>query len=218
MNPNKGINWPGLTHTWNPAVGCKRGCCKATHGFDCYARALHEQRRSALLAGKKMPKQYLKPFDEMQWFTERFHISNSKKPRVVFVGSMTDIAFWERWQIETTLQYVRYFKNDTFMFCTKSGIYKAYKWPVNAMCGTTITFWEHEKYGPINLEILDDAATAPRPFLSVEPLLGCMPRYDYSVFERVIVGPDNSSGAPPPKPEWIQSVKDNVPEKILWWK
>jgi len=36
MNKTK-IQWPGLTHTWNPVTGCRRGCSY------CYAKKINDR-------------------------------------------------------------------------------------------------------------------------------------------------------------------------------
>ena len=57
----------------------------------------------------------------------------------------------------------------------------------------------------------------PRPFLSIEPLLGSL-AVDVGGFERVIVGAMTGPGAVRPKPEWVESIKMNVPPEKLFWK
>jgi protein gp37 len=57
-----------------------------------------------------------------------------------------------------------------------------------------------------------------RPFLSIEPLLGIIPKTDYTKFEIVIVGAMTGAGKIPPKPEWIESVRDNVPADKIYFK
>lgn len=201
MNKNTSINWPGLTHTWNPVRGCFRGCCKATHGFDCYARIMHNRFNKT-------------PFDKIQVLEDKFYIPPSKKPRKIFVGSMSDICYWPEHAINNLLTVINCNISDTFMLLTKHPkFYTEYEWPNNVMCGTTITFFE----GP-QIEKIALASLANHPFLSVEPLLGCVPRFDYSIFEVVIVGQDNTRGAKQPKPEWIVSVKANIPPNKIWWK
>ena len=91
--------------------------------------------------------------------------------------------------------------------------YDAFIWPDNIMCGTTITFFN----GP-EIEKIAYASLQPRPFLSIEPLLGRVPKFDYYNFEVIIIGKDNTRGAEPPRQEWIQSVKDNIPKNKIWWK
>lgn len=75
---------------WNTVIGCTKcspGC------ENCWAEKLHESRRRALEAGKKMPFQYNEPFnEEIQLFSERLEMPlHWRKPRTVFVCNMSDI-------------------------------------------------------------------------------------------------------------------------------
>jgi protein gp37 len=206
MNKNTSINWPGLTHTFNPVVGCLRGCCKATHGFNCYAKIFHQRFNKT-------------PFNKIQVKHNGFYIPKSKNPRKIFVGSMSDICFWSNDSILNLIAAMLKNKYDTFMLLTKNPtVYAHYVWPENVMCGTTVTFFQVDKFGKYFQNQLFKAAQAPRPFLSIEPLLGIVPRFYYSEFELVIVGKDNTRGAKPPQPEWIQSAKDQIPYEKTWWK
>lgn len=83
------ISW--TEYTWNPLTGCELplisdGC------RECYARSLHNMRHKAYKAGKKLPQQYAKPFEEIQLFPERLEEPlHKRKPCTIFLGSMTDI-------------------------------------------------------------------------------------------------------------------------------
>jgi protein gp37 len=170
----------------------------------------------AKCSGAKLPKQYDLPFDNIQFFPERLEDRDlaRKGPLKIFVGSVSDHAYWRdvtKWKI---IICMKHYKQHTFMMLTKDPTaYDGFKWPKNVMCGTTITFYKGQQ-----IEKIAYASLQPRPFLSIEPLLGCVPKVDYSRFETIIVGPDNTKGAEPPHPEWVQSVKDNIPKEKIWWK
>ncbi|MFM1655560.1 phage Gp37/Gp68 family protein [Brevibacillus sp. B_LB10_24] len=58
---------------------------------NCYAFALHDMRHKAFTEGKKLPKQYAKPFSEIQLFPDRLEQPLKwRKPRQIFVNSMSD--------------------------------------------------------------------------------------------------------------------------------
>lgn len=81
------IQW--TDETWNPIVGCTRvseGC------RNCYAFSLHDMRHEAYKNGKQVPKQYAKPFTEIQLMPDRLLTPlKRKKPTKWFVNSMSDL-------------------------------------------------------------------------------------------------------------------------------
>ena len=88
MNPTK---IPYCDFTWNPGCGCSGELSCAVR---CWAADLHNRRHRAKLAGKDLPKQYEKPFDEIQLFPDRLDAPlRRKKPATVAVwlgGDMFD--------------------------------------------------------------------------------------------------------------------------------
>jgi protein gp37 len=207
VNPTN-IEW--CSHTWNPITGCKRGC------YYCYAKDLHEKRRKAFLEGKKLPSSYAAPFEIIQFHEERLLDKDlkRKKPLTVFVGSMSDIEFWDRGLTQEILDVCRNSPQHTFMFLSKNPLsYAGFNWPENTMQGLTLTC-EHSKN--IQHHMLLEHAGWPRPYLSIEPLLD---ELHWPVrFEKVIVGAMTGPKATPPKQEWIESIKKNVPERLIFWK
>lgn len=87
MGDKSKIQWTDAT--WNPTVGCSRvseGC------RNCYAFSLHDMRHKAYMEGKKLPKQYAKPFMDVQTFEDRLVIPLKwKRPRKIFVNSLSDL-------------------------------------------------------------------------------------------------------------------------------
>lgn len=89
MGDKSGIQWTDAT--WNPSTGCTR----VSAGCDnCYAYTLHDQRHEAWKNGTwpDAPKQYHKPFSEVQMIPERLTLPlRWTKPRRIFVDSMSDL-------------------------------------------------------------------------------------------------------------------------------
>ncbi len=75
--------------TLNPGCGCDSALeCRAR----CWARGLHDMRHAAYLAGKKVPPQYAKPFNEIQCFPDRLDEPlRRKKPATIAVWYMGDM-------------------------------------------------------------------------------------------------------------------------------
>ncbi|GAB6125051.1 phage Gp37/Gp68 family protein [Humidesulfovibrio idahonensis] len=180
------------TKSWNPVIGCTK-CSPACD--NCYAERLHTQRHQALLAGKKMPDCYRRPFDMPCFVTARINEPlHWRKPQRIFVGNMGDL-FHENFAFEW-LDFIfgtmAACQQHTFMLLTKrpermaayiqdlSGRYGPV-WPhpltgkrkpcfplPNVWLGTTI--WDQasaDRAVPILL-----STPAAKRFVSVEPMLG----------------------------------------------
>ena len=81
-----------LDAAWNVITGCTHA---GSPGCDhCYAKAEHDRRHKAFLAGKKMPPQYAKPFSEIQFHADRLdrplHWRKARDIGVCFTGEDTD--------------------------------------------------------------------------------------------------------------------------------
>lgn len=175
--PDTKINW--ADKVWNPTVGCTKvsAGCKF-----CYAERLHDQRHKAYLEGKKLPKQYAKPFEKMQFFADRLsyplHLS---KPKRIFVDSMSDLFHKEIpfGFIDSVYETMGYCQQHTFLVLTKrvdraieyhknSEIFNAWsKWK-NVWVGTSIE--DQPTADERILKLLYNIPAAVR-WLSIEPLL-----------------------------------------------
>ena len=182
------IDWPGLDYTWNPVIGCKGNCSY------CYAKRMNTRFR------------WIPDWNKPQYFPNRLEIPlKVKKPSTWFVGSISDICYWEHNWILETLEIVNKCPHHTFMFLTKNPLaYYGFKWPENTMQGLTIT---GTQTCHCQCEMLDEMLRCQRPYLSIEPLMGEIKDKLSYRFEIVIVGADTSPGAKPPEKEWIDSIK-----------
>lgn len=214
MTGKSGIQWTHMT--WNPASGCTRVTAGCEH---CYAFSLHDQRHVAYQryagvypkTGKPMPKQYSKPFSEVQLLPERLEDPlHVKQPKLIFVNSMSD---WLHSQVPDSyvfqmLDVMRRADWHVFQLLTKRAgrlrrIGKQIDWPANVWVGVSI---EQDSLTP-RANALREIFPAVR-FLSLEPLLSALPSLDLTGIDWVITGGESGLGARPCDPDWVRDLRD----------
>lgn len=183
------IDWPGLTHTWNPVVGCEKNCTY------CYARKMNNR-------FKWIPK-----WEKPQYFINRLPDPvKHKKPCKIFVGSMCDLfGEWipRRW-ITDVIKIAEICEQHTFMLLTKNPKrYWEFNFPANCQLGATVTNYSDCERMVSGFTCKEDRYQ----FLSIEPLMGSMQGARLDWLDLVIVGADSSRGAIKPRREWIKSIK-----------
>jgi protein gp37 len=193
------IEWTEAT--WNPVTGCTKispGC------KFCYAeRMAHRLQAMGQDRYRNAFKLTLQP-DALEaplhWRT----------PRVIFVNSMSDL-----FHKDVPLDYIkRCFavmeeaSQHTFQVLTKrpervAEIGADLPWPTNVWMGTSIEnadyLWRVRSLREVPAQIR---------FLSVEPLLGPMPRLPLKGIHWVIVGGESGPGARPMKVEWVRQIRE----------
>lgn len=176
--------------TINPVVGCKNGCPY------CYARRINDRFHI-------IPK-----WDEPQFFPGRLKAFESKKPKSVFVNSMSDVSNWEPEWIKETMQKIKENPQHNYIFLSKDW-HDAY---ANGFefenCWNGLTVTRQKDLGNHIFE----------RFLSIEPILEPINLYhligitatDYVYFPfcQVIIGAEtgNRKGKVIPKKEWIDNI------------
>ena len=200
------IDWPWKPlYTINPVVGCKRGC-----SF-CYAHKMNNR-------FKWIPK-----WEELQFFPERLdQFKKLKKSDSCFINSVSDPAYWDLDWISETFGAMEYSNCENFLVLSKDEwAYESCGWPDKCQLGLTLTGLESSIQDKVEY-FFSGATGSNKVFLSIEPLLGIVdlglkpfcPEY----VTHVIVGAESGPGATKTKPEWIQSVRDCVPENKIYWK
>jgi protein gp37 len=131
-------------------------------------------------------------------------------PRTVFVNSMSDL-FYE----EIPFDFVRRVfdvmnrcPQHTFQVLTKrpaiaAELSRRLNWTANIWMGTSVE----------NASVLNRVGELRRTgarvkFLSLEPLLGPIPRLPLKGIDWVIVGGESGPGARPMRPEWVHQIRD----------
>jgi len=185
MNKTK-IEWCDVT--LNPVVGCTYGC------EYCYARKMNQRFG------------WIKDFSKPQFFPERLKKLDSKKPQVVFMNSLSDIADWTPEQMKEVFSACKANPQHTYLFLTKRFAYfrkisRGIAKPETAYFGKTID----------NQSSVTNSVYIPE-FLSIEPILEPIDltqcRADFSLVDWVIIGAEtgNRVGKVTPKKEWIDSI------------
>ncbi len=178
------IDWPGLTHTLNPVIGCERNCSY------CYGKRMNDRFK------------WIKDWTVPGYYPKRLNALNrNKKPCTVFVGSMSDICFWPDYLVDNTIEMCCKASWHTYMFLSKSMIvYNNWNFPENCWLGLTV-----EK--PRNSMLTDELALLEnKTFLSIEPICGMGCEIPETI-NLVIVGAMTGPNAIKPEKEWIESIK-----------
>jgi protein gp37 len=134
-----------------------------------------------------------------------------KKPRVVFVNSMSDL-FHEAVPVDFIRRVFAVMgdcSQHTFQILTKRSerlaeLAPLLSWPKNVWMGVTV---ENADYA-YRIDDLRDVPSAVR-FLSIEPLLGPLDDLALEDIDWVIVGGESGPGARPMKKEWVLSIQSN---------
>src|SRR5690242_3828101 len=200
MATNTHIEWTQMT--WNPVTGCS----KVSQGCkNCYA-----ERMAKRLQGMGVP-QYRNGFKltlapstlelPMEW----------KKPRLVFVNSMSDL-FHEGVPsdyIHQVFAVMRATPQHTYQVLTKrSGrllsMAAELSWPHNVWMGVSV-----ENQDVVD-RITDLAATPARTkFLSIEPLLGPLSELPLRGIDWVIVGGESGPRARRLDKTWVDTIRES---------
>lgn len=213
MGSSSNIEWTEMT--WNPITGCVKISQGCKH---CYAermaKRLHAMGSSRYVDGFA-PTLHHDLIDlPKKW----------KKPRVIFVNSMSDL-----FQKAVPDQFIRDVfgtmaacPQHTFQILTKRSerlreLGQSLPWPPNVWMGVSVE----------NAEVIgrvDDLRHVPAQvrFLSCEPLIGPLDGLRLDRIHWAIVGGESGPGARPMKESWVNDIhrecaRSNVPFFFKQW-
>jgi len=192
------IGWCDMT--WNPVIGCKNNCNY------CYAREINKRFK------------FINNWNRPEWREKSFNKKLPIKPQRIFVGSMSEIYYWDEVWIEMVIEKVKQYPQHTFQFLTRHPeVYCSWSFPENCWLGVTLTksidIWE---YG----DKWDFLSCIPRiKYISIEPILEEFTAIEFiKNFDWVIIGAEtgNRKGKVDPNLEWVYKIltycdKNNIP-------
>ncbi|MEX2621558.1 MAG: phage Gp37/Gp68 family protein [Egibacteraceae bacterium] len=201
MGDRSTIEWTEAT--WNPVTGCT----KVSAGCDnCYAETFAERWRG--IPGHP----YEQGFDLRFWPERLDQPLRWKRPRVIFVNSMSDL-FHQRVPasyVDRVLDTIRATPHHTYQVLTKrpgkmaSVMRQLQPEPLdNLWLGTSVEDDDH-------VSRVDHVRATPAAvrFLSLEPLLGPVPSLALTGIDWVIVGGESGPGHRPIDAGWVRDIRD----------
>jgi protein gp37 len=200
MAQQSSIEWTDAT--WNPVTGCNKVSPGCKHCYaDRMAKRLQSMGQPRYRNGFQLTLQPDVVDQPLTW----------RKPRLVFVNSMSDLFHEEvpLSYLKRVFQVMAEARWHVFQVLTKRSdrlaeIANSLVWPSNVWMGVSV---ESEDYTyRINDLSLTPAAVK---FLSVEPLLGPIRKLSLRNIDWVIVGGESGPHARPIDPNWVRSLRND---------
>ena len=198
MSSSSSIEWTDAT--WNPVYGCTKLSAGCRY---CYAETFSERFRG-------VPGHPFEHGFDLRLLPEKLDLPLSwRKPRMVFVNSMSDL-FHElvpEPYIERVFSTMTRAHRHTFQVLTKRSprlrqLAPGLPWPQHVWMGVSVE--REDCMGRIE----DLVATPARVrFLSLEPLLGPLPDLPLDGIDWVIVGGESGPYARPMDPAWVRDIR-----------
>ena len=199
MGDRSAIEWTEAT--WNPVTGCDQVSPGCAH---CYAKTFAERWRG--VPGHP----YEQGFDLKLWPGRLGQPLRWRKPRTIFVNSMSDL-FHERVPdefIHRVFDVMAEADWHTFQILTKrherlAELAPGLGWPPNVWMGVSI---ENSRFVH-RADYLRRVPAAVR-FISAEPLLRPLDGLDLSGIDWLIAGGESGPRHRPVQPEWVMELRD----------
>jgi protein gp37 len=203
MASTTSIEWTDAT--WNPVTGCTKISAGCDH---CYAERFSERFRGT-------PGHPFETGFDLTLRPERLEQPLCwRKPRMIFVNSMSDLfqkeipedyiarvfdtmerAHWHIFQVLT--------KRSSLMRNFLRERYAGERGPLHMWFGVSVEDVRKKS----RIRHLREAPAGVR-FISIEPLIGAVGRLELSGIDWVIVGGESGPGARPMQSDWVREVRD----------
>ncbi|MCB0716692.1 MAG: phage Gp37/Gp68 family protein [Chitinophagaceae bacterium] len=198
------IEWTEMT--WNPTTGCKKISAGCKY---CYAEVM--ARRLEAMGVEK----YKDGF-ELRLHEDSLHIPYEwKKPKVVFVNSMSDLFHKDvpLSFIQKVFEVMNNTSQHTYQVLTKRAerLYKMHDkltWTTNIWMGVSV---ENEKVKD-RIDFLRET-NAKVKFLSCEPLIGPLYNLNLDQIHWTIVGGESGRKARPMKESWVWDIRQQCADQ-----
>ncbi|MBL7811043.1 MAG: phage Gp37/Gp68 family protein [Bacteroidetes bacterium] len=195
------IEWTEMT--WNPTTGCDKISAGCKH---CYAEVM--SRRLKAMGVEKYENNFKLTVHEDELQTPY----TWKKPKVVFVNSMSDL-FHKDVPVEFIQRVFKVMKDNpqhVFQVLTKrADILRYYdsegllEWTHNIWMGVSVENAKVEN----RIKLLRETKARVK-FLSLEPLIGPLKNLTLDGIDWVIVGGESGRKPRPMKEEWVTDIKN----------
>ncbi len=198
MADRSSIEWTDAT--WNPVTGCTKVSAGCSH---CYAERFAERWRG--VPGHP----YVQGFDLRLWPERLVQPLRWKRPRSIFVNSMSDL-FHERVSedyIQRVFAIMAQADHHRFQVLTKRhrrlvALAPRLPWPSHIWMGVSV---ETQRWVERASALCHTPAAVK--FLSCEPLLGDL-NLDLTGIDWVIVGGESGYGARPMQEQWAIHIRN----------
>jgi protein gp37 len=199
MADRSSIEWTQAT--WNPVTGCSKVSPGCAH---CYAETFAERFRGV----PSHP--YEQGFDLRFWPDRLDQPFRWKRPRLIFVNSMSDLFHEDipPGYIESVFDVMARAQHHTFQVLTKRAdrlleLAPDLPWPINLWMGVSI---ENRRFVG-RADCLRQVPASVR-FISAEPLLGPLEGLDLTGIDWLISGGESGPRHRPVKEEWLLDLRD----------
>jgi protein gp37 len=213
MAQNSSIEW--TESTWNPVTGCTKISAGCAH---CYAERMAKRLKAM---GQRRYRNEFKVTLQPDVLEVPLHW---KRPRMIFVNSMSDLFHEDvpADYIAKVFSVMQEASQHTFQVLTKrperaAEMASNLPWSSNVWMGTTV---ENADY----LHRIRYLVKIPARicFLSLEPLLGPIPKLPLKGIHWVIVGGESGPDARPLQAKWVfqirnQCIQNQVPFFFKQW-
>jgi len=200
------IEWTQTT--WNPVSGCSKvspGC------NNCYAERM--ARRLQAMGQQR----YRNGFDvTLQGDIVELPLS-WKKPRMIFVNSMSDLFHEDVPSefIQSVFRIMNMASRHIFQVLTKRSdrlreMSESFLWTDNIWMGVSV---ENDDCANRIDDLLQTDAVVK--FLSLEPLLGSLEDVSFEGIGWIIVGGESGPGARPMQKSWVTEIRDQCGERDI---